>query len=381
MPIAGRAGLSGLTPVALIVAAAIPGAVILAGCGRASPPPPIPKVVNLYIWADYLAPDTIPNFEKQTGIKVNVANFDNLETLEARLLTGHSGFDVVVPTAAFLKHQIKSGAYRTLDHAELPNAVHLDPGLMARVSANDPGNAHAVIYTWGTIGIGYNIGRVAERLAGVAPTSWRVLFEPAIAAKLASCGINVIDDPVAVVQIVLGFLGKDPAAPSAADFAAAEALLLSIRPYLRNIDTSGEIEAMANGDLCISLGYNGDFVQARRRAHDARNGVEIGYRVPEEGTLSWFDTLAMPADAAHVDEAYRLIDYLMSPEVIAAVTNAIGFANANLAATPLIDPAIAADPVVYPTADERRRLRLPAEYSPDQLRAVTRIWQRFKTGQ
>jgi putrescine transport system substrate-binding protein len=337
--------------------------------------------VNLYIWADYLAPDTIPNFEKQTGIKVNVANFDNLETLEARLLTGHSGFDVVVPTAAFLKHQIKSGAYRTLDHAELPNAVHLDPGLMARVSANDPGNAHAVIYTWGTIGIGYNIGRVAERLAGVAPTSWRVLFEPAIAAKLASCGINVIDDPVAVVQIVLGFLGKDPAAPSAADFVAAEALLLSIRPYLRNIDTSGEIEAMANGDLCISLGYNGDFVQARRRAHDARNGVEIGYRVPEEGTLSWFDTLAMPADAAHVDEAYRLIDYLMSPEVIAAVTNAIGFANANLAATPLIDPAIAADPVVYPTADERRRLRLPAEYSPDQLRAVTRIWQRFKTGQ
>ncbi len=297
MPIAGRAGLSGLTPVALIVAAAIPAAVILAGCGRALPPPPIPKVVNLYIWADYLAPDTIPNFEKQTGIKVNVANFDNLETLEARLLTGHSGFDVVVPTAAFLKHQIKSGAYRTLDHAELPNAVHLDPGLMARVSANDPGNAHAVIYTWGTIG------------------------------------------------------------------------------------TSGEIEAMANGDLCISLGYNGDFVQARRRAHDARNGVEIGYRVPEEGTLSWFDTLAMPADAAHVDEAYRLIDYLMSPEVIAAVTNAIGFANANLAATPLIDPAIAADPVVYPTADERRRLRLPAEYSPDQLRAVTRIWQRFKTGQ
>jgi putrescine transport system substrate-binding protein len=340
------------------------------------------KVLNLLTWSDYLAPDTISSFEKQTGIKVRIGYIDSLETLQTRMLTGSSGFDVVVPSGAFyFKQEIRSGAYLPLDNTKLPNRANLDPSLMSQIEPNDPGNAHGVIYTWGTLGIGYNEKMVRERLPKEPLNSWRLLFDPAFAAKLSSCGINLADDAVGIVQLALKYMGRDPNTSRPQDFADVEILLTKIRPFVRNIDTSGEIEAMANGDVCISLAYNGDFVQARSRAKEAKNGINLKYVIPDEGSLIWFSLLAIPKDAPHVANAHLFINYLMNPQVIANITNFIGNANANSAATPLLDASIASDTAIYPTHDEQKRLFLPGEESPEQTRAITRLWQKFKTGQ
>jgi putrescine transport system substrate-binding protein len=339
------------------------------------------KVLNLYIWTDYLAPDTIASFEKQTGVKVRVSYFDTNETLEGRILTGSSGFDVVLPTAPYLQRQIRSGAYLPLDKTKLPNIANLDPAIMARVALNDPGNAHGVVYAWGTYGIGYNAKMVAEALPNVPLNSWRLIFDPAFAAKLAKCGINLLDAPAGVVRLVLRYLGKNPDAPTAQDLADVEAVLSKIRPYIRTIDSSINIQAMANGDICVALGYNGDFVQARNRAKEAKNGIKIGYVIPEEGSLLWFDMLAIPRDAPNVANAHLFINYLMTPQVIANISNFIGFANANSAASPLLDATIVADTIIYPPRDQQQRLFVQSEDSPEQSRAITRIWQKFKTAQ
>jgi putrescine transport system substrate-binding protein len=339
------------------------------------------KVLNLYIWTDYLAPDTIASFEKQTGIKVRVSYFDTNETLEGRMLTGSSGFDVVVPTAPYLQRQMRSGAYLALDKSKLPNLANLDPEIMSRVALNDPGNVHAVVYAWGTYGIGYNAKMVAAALPDVPLNSWRLIFDPAFAAKLAKCGINFLDAPAGVVRLVLAYLGKNPDAPTAQDLADVEAVLRKIRPYIRTIDSSINIQAMANGDICVALGYNGDFVQARNRAKEAKNGMQIGYLIPDEGSLLWFDMLAIPRDAPNAANAHLFINYLMNPQVIANISNFIGFANANSAASPLLDASIVADPIIYPPPGQRRRLFVQSEDSPEQSRAITRLWQKFKTAQ
>jgi putrescine transport system substrate-binding protein len=339
------------------------------------------KVVNLYIWADYMAPDTITSFEKLTGIKVHASYFDSYETLEARMLAGHSGFDVVVPTSGTFAREIHSGAYLPLDKTRLPNLVNLDPVIMGKAALSDPGNAHGVVYMSSTYGISFNTKLVAERLPKVAFTSWRLILDPVFASKLAPCGINFIDDPVGVAQIVLKYLGRDPTAPSSQDFSDVEKVLLAVRPYIRNIDTAGEISAFANGDICVSLDYNGNFVQATKRAKEAKNGIRLDYVIPDEGSLVGFDFLAVPKDAPHVANAYLLIDYLMDPQVAAHISNAIGSANANLAATPLLDASIASNPAIYPTREEQQRLFPQSETSGEQSRAITRIWQRFKTGE
>ncbi len=339
------------------------------------------RVLNLYIWTDYLAPDTIASFEKQTGIKVRASYFDTNETLESRMLTGNSGFDVVVPTAPFLQRQIESGAYRTLDKKQLPNLRNLDPLLMSRVALNDPGNEHAIIYAWGTYGIGYNTKMVAAALPDVPADTWRLIFDPVLAAKLSACGINVVDEPTGVVRLVLKFLGKDPNALNPQNLAEIERLLIRIRPYIRNINSSSYIEALANGDICVALGYNGDIVQARNRANEAKNGIKIDYAIPAEGSEIWFDTLAIPRDAPHVENAHRFINYIMTPQVIADISNFTGFANANSAAAPLLKASIAADPAIYPPPDQQARLFVQLEDAPEQTRAITRLWQKFKTGQ
>jgi putrescine transport system substrate-binding protein len=338
-------------------------------------------VLNLFIWTDYLAPDTIASFEKQTGVKVRVSYFDTNETLESRMLTGSSGFDVVVPTAPFFQRQIRSGAYLPLDKSKLPNLVNLDPAIMSRVALNDPGNVHGVVYAWGTYGIGYNAKMVAEVLPDVPLKSWRLIFDPAYAARLAKCGINLLDAPAGVVRLVLRYLGKNPNAPSMQDLADVESVLSKIRPYIRTIDSSIGIQAMASGDICVALGYNGDFVQASNRAKEAKNGIKIGYVIPDEGSLLWFDMLAIPRDAPNVANAHLFINFLMTPQVIANISNFIGFANANSAASPLLDASIAADTVMYPTPDQQQRLFVQSEDSPERSRAITRIWQKFKTAQ
>jgi putrescine transport system substrate-binding protein len=237
------------------------------------------------------------------------------------------------------------------------------------------------VYAWGTYGIGYNVKMLAEALPNVPLNSWRLIFDPAYAAKLAKCGINLLDAPAGVVRLVLKYLGKNPDAPSPQDLADVETVLSKIRPYIRTIDSSIGIQAMANGDICIALGYNGDFVQARNRAKEAKNGMKIGYLIPDEGSLLWFDMLAIPRDAPNVENAHLFINYLMNPQVIANISNFIGFANANSAASPLLDASIIADTIVYPTRDQQQRLFVQSEDSPEQSRAITRLWQKFKTAQ
>jgi putrescine transport system substrate-binding protein len=374
------------------VAAALVAAAVLslAACQRRAAPgepasPPrrqdAAQVLDLYIWSDYLAPDTIPGFEQATGIKVRVAYFDTNETLESHVLTGHSGYDVVVPTAPFFERQIKSGAYQPLDKRQLPNWPKLDPAIMQRVARNDPGNSHGIVYAWGTYGIGYNERLVAAALPGVKLDSWKILFDPEYASRLAKCGISTIDAPAGIVRLVLQYLGRDPNAPTAQDLADAEATLRRVRPFIRTIDTGSIIEAIANGDMCIGIGYNGDFYQARKRAREAQNGIKIAYLIPQEGSLLWFDMLAIPRDAPHAGNAHRFLNYLMEPRVIANFTNFVGNANANSAATPLIDPLTAEDPAVYPPAAVMQRLFVQTEDPPERARAITALWQRFKTAQ
>jgi putrescine transport system substrate-binding protein len=339
------------------------------------------KVLNLYIWSDYLAPNTVSDFEKTAGIKVHTAYYDSNETLETKLLAGSSGFDIVVPTASYFERQIKAGVYLTLDKSRLPNLKNMDPKLMSRVAAHDPDNAHGVIYLWGTNGLGYNAKMVKALMPDAPLDSWRLVFDPAVAAKVAPCGISVLDSPAEMMRAVFNYLGKDPNSSKPEDLAAAAEVLKKIRPYIRNINSSEYIEALANGDLCVSVGYNGDVMQARDRAHDANKGIDIQYSIPKEGTILWFDMLAIPKDAPDPDSAYAFMNYAMTPQVIADVSNFKRYANANLASDPLVHADVKADPAIYPTPEEFARLSVQLADTPEQTRAITRVWQEFKAAQ
>jgi len=370
-------------------------ALLLSACGGrsktgnsstadAAPKPGDPdsgKVLNLYIWSDYLAPNALSDFEKQTGIKVHVAYFDANETLETQLLVGHSGFDIVVPTASYFERQIKAGVYLALDKSKLPNLKNMDPQLMSRVALHDPENAHGVIYTWGTNGIGYNEKMVRALLPDAPLGSWRLVFDPAVASKIAKCGISVLDSPAEMMRAVLNYLGRDPNSQKSEDLAAAQATLTQIRPYIRNINSSEYIEALANGDLCVAVGYNGDVLQARDRARDAGKGIENKYVVPKEGSILWFDMLAIPKDAPDPDSAYAFMNTMMTPRVSADVADFRRYATANAAAQPLVKPEVLNDPGIYPPPELRQKLAVQLADSPEQTRAITRVWQKFKTGQ
>jgi putrescine transport system substrate-binding protein len=365
-------GKSGTEGTAQVAASSAPEAAAAASSG---------KVLNLYIWSDYLAPNALPDFEKQTGIKVHVSYFDTNETLETRLLAGHSGFDVVVPTASYFERQIKAGVYLTLDQSKLPNLKNMDAQLMSRVALHDPDNAHGVIYTWGTNGIGYNEKMIKALLPDAPVDSWRMVFDPAVAAKIAKCGISVLDSPAEMVRMVLSYLGRDPNSQKAEDLAAGEAALTKIRPYIRNINSSEYIEALANGDICLAVGYNGDVLQARDRARDANKGIDIRYVVPKGGSILWFDMLTVPKDAPDPESAYAFLNYMMTPQVAADVSDFRRYATANAAALPLVQPAVRDDPGIYPPKELRQKLAVQLADSADQTRAITRVWQKFKTGQ
>ncbi len=351
--------------------------------GPASAPSDSAKVLNLYIWSDYLAADTLPNFEKQTGIKVNVAYFDNNETLETKLLAGRSGLRTiaVVPTASYFERQIKAGVYLPLDKSKLPNLRYMDGLLMQKVAMHDPGNAHGVIYMWGTNGVGYNEKLVRALLPNAPLDSWRMVFDPAVASKVAKCGISILDSPAEMMRAVYSYLGKDPNSQSPDDLAQAEAVLTKIRPYIRTINSSEYIEALANGDICLAVGYNGDVLQARDRAREAGKGIEIKYVVPKEGSILWFDILAIPKDAPHPDSAYAFLNYILTPKVIADISNFKRYANADAQAQSLIDPSVRDDPGIYPPVEQRQKLAVQLADSADQTRAITRVFQKFKTGQ
>jgi putrescine transport system substrate-binding protein len=339
------------------------------------------NVVNLYIWSDDMAPDTLRSFERRTGVKVNVTYFDTLAVLETQLLTGKTGFDVLITTPPFFRGLIGARAFRPLDKQLLPNLANLDPGLMAKIAADDPGNVYAVIYTWGTNGISFNENNLSAILPKHTLDSWNLIFDPAVARELAACHINTVDTPASVVPIALSYLGRNLENPSSKDLDDVSDLLSKIRPYFHNIDTGGQVEAMANGDACVAIDSNSNAFVARRRAKEAGNGVAVNYVIPKEGSLIWFDLFAIPRDAPHVANAHRLINYFLEPQTIADITDYLGLANANSAATPLLDPAIASDPMVYPPRETLNRLSPYPEYTPEQRRAITRLWQKFKTGQ
>jgi putrescine transport system substrate-binding protein len=339
------------------------------------------KVLNLYIWSDYLAQDTLPAFEQATSIKIHVAYYDTNETLETKLLAGSSGFDIVVPSGSYFERQIKAGAFLTLDKSKLPNLKNMDPALMAKVAHHDADNAHGVIYMWGTNGIGYNEQMVKALVPDAPLDSWRLVLDPAVASKVAKCGISILDSPAEMLRGVYSYLGKDPNSQSAEDLAAAEQVLLKIRPYVRNINSSEYIEALANGDLCIAVGYNGDVMQARDRAREANKGIDIKYAVPKEGSIVWFDMLAIPKDAPNPESAYIFMNYMMDPHVIANISNFKRYANANAASAPFVLPAVKNDPGIYPPPAQFEKLVVQQADSGEQTRAITRMWQKFKTGQ
>jgi len=355
------------------------------GAATAGTPPASPaaeeKVLNVYNWSDYVDPKVIEEFQKETGIKVRYDVFDSNEVLETKLLTGNSGYDVVVPSAYFLERQVKAGVFRTLDRAKLPNLDNLDPDLVQRVAEHDPGNRHGVIYMWGTTGIGYDEAKVRRILPDAPVDSWRLIFDPAVLAKFKDCGVSVLDDPTDMVATILLYLGRDPNSESPADLKTAEAALLAIRPYVRTITSAQYLDALASGEICIAVGYSGDLLQARDRAKEAGRAGEIRYAVPREGAMLWFDTLAIPADARHPDNAQAFINFLMRPEIAAANSNFVKYANANVKATPLVIPAVRDDPSVYPPPAVKARLRTNLAKSPEFTRLLNRTWTRFTTGQ
>jgi putrescine transport system substrate-binding protein len=340
------------------------------------------KILNIYNWSDYIAPDTVAKFEAETGIKVNYDVYDSNEVLEAKLLAGKSGYDLVVPSASpFLARQIKAKAYRKLDKAKLKNYDNLDKQILASQAVPDPGNLYGVPYLWGTTGFGYNVAKVKAALGDAAPLdSMAMIFDPEIAKKLAPCGISLLDSALDVFPAALAYIGRDPTSKASADLEAAVAVVSKIRPYIKKFHSSQYINDLANGDLCISLGYSGDIVQARTRAAEAKNGIEIAYTIPKQGAQLSTDMMAIPASAQHPDNAHLFIDFILRPEVIAAITNAVGYPNPNALATDMIDEDIRNDPSVYPPDAVRAKFFVDKPASADYERARTRAWTKLKSG-
>jgi putrescine transport system substrate-binding protein len=339
------------------------------------------KVVNIYNWSDYIDPGVLKDFESQTGIKVNYDVFDSNEVLETKLLAGNTGYDIVVPTANFLERQVKAGVFQKLDKSRLPNLKNVDPEILRRIALHDPGNEHGVNYLWGTSGLGYNVAKIHERMPDAPIDSWRMLYDPAIVSKFKDCGVSVFDAPSEVVSTVLIFLGKNPNSLSPDDLAQAEKVLLSIRPYLRYVDTERYIEDLANGETCLALGWGGDVLQARNRAREAGKAIDIKFSLPREGGVIFFDMLAIPADAPHPLNALMFINYLLQPEIAARNSNLIHYANSIPASLPMVADSVKNDPNIYPPPAVMAKLVPNLAQPAGYTRLLTRTWTRFKTGQ
>jgi putrescine transport system substrate-binding protein len=339
-------------------------------------------VLNVYNWSDYIAEDTIQKFEAETGIQVNYDTFDSNELVEAKLLAGSSGYDVVVPSGFFLERQIAAGIFQPLDKSKLPNLSNMDPAVMEATAAHDPGNQYALDYMWGTTGIGYNVAAVTERLGPDQPLdTWDIVFKPEIVSKLADCGVTILDAPAEIMATALNYLGLDPNSESTEDLARAEELLMSIRPHVRSFNSSTYIDELGNGEVCLSVGYSGDVFIAQAAAEEAGQGVEIAYVIPKEGALQWYDMFAIPADAPHPDNAHKFIDFMLRPDIAAANTNYVFYASGNKAALELIDEEVKNDPAIYPTPEVAAELFTLKAHSPDYDEVLTEAWQRIKAGQ
>lgn len=339
------------------------------------------QTVHIYNWSDYIGENTLANFEAKTGIKPVYDVFDSNETLEGKLLAGRTGYDVVVPSNHFLGKQIKAGAFQKLDRAKLPNWNNLDPALLKQLETNDPGNQYAVPYLWGTNGIGYNVEKVKEVLGVDEIDSWSVLFEPENIKKLSQCGVAFLDSADEMIPAMLNYLGLNPNSTNPDDYAKAEAKLLEVRPYVTYFHSSKYIGDLANGNICVAAGFSGDILQAADRAEEAGKGIDIAYAIPKEGANLWFDMLAIPADSANTDQALAFINYLLDPQVIAEVSDYVGYANPNTKAGELMDQDVRNDPSVYPPQAVLDKLYISAELPVKVQRLMTRAWTKVKSGQ
>jgi len=335
--------------------------------------------VRFYNWSDYIAEDTIEKFTAATGIDVIYDMFDSNEVLEAKVLTGQSGYDLVVPTSDFMARQIEAGAYQKLDKSKIPNYKNLDPKVLASLDSFDPGAQYSVPYLWGTTGIGYNVEKVAERLGEDFDTvTWDMVFDPKVASKLADCGVTMLDAPSEIYLSALVYLGLDPYTRDTADFDKATDLLKSVRKHITYFHSSNYITDLANGDICVAVGWSGDIFMAALRAEEAENGNEIAYVIPKEGALLWSDMLVIPASASNVDEAHAMINFILDAQIGADITNYVWYASPNKAAREFIDPEVLEHPGIFP--GEETRL-ITNQVRPKKIdRVITRGWTKVKSG-
>ena len=339
------------------------------------------KVVNVYNWYDYVDAAVLEQFQQETGIKLNYDVYDSNEQLEAKLMAGGSGYDVVVPTGNFLERQVKAGIYMELDRSKLSNYGNLDPVLAKTISGHDPDNKHNVPWAWGTIGVGVNVDMVKERMGDDAPVdSLDLVFKAEYASKLADCGIGVVDSPSEVMGVALHYLGLDPNSEKKSDLKQATEMLSAVRPHFKHFNTANMINDLASGELCAVLTYNGDVGTAAARAEEVGSGVNLSYSIPKEGTLAWFDLMAVPADAPNADEAHQFINFMLRPESAAGIANYVYFAVANKAAEPLLLDDVKNDPGIYPPQDVLDKLFVLNAHTAKYDRVLTRAWTNFKTG-
>ena len=340
------------------------------------------KILNVYNWSDYIAEDTIANFEKETGIKVRYDNFDNNEILHAKLVAGKTGYDIVVPSSYWAKLQADGGLLQKLDKSKLPNWKNLDPVLLEQLAKLDPGNQYQVNWMWGYTTIGINVDKVKAALGGMPmpENAWDLAFKPEYISKLKSCGVSFLDSPTEIVPAALHYLGKPAYSKNQADYSGVGPLLKSVRPYVTLFSSSGYINDMANGSICMALGWSGDINIARQRAIDGKTGQKIEALIPKTGGILFFDTMVIPADAPHPDNAHKWINYILRPEVAAGLTNKVFYANPNKASRPFVKPEIANNPTVFPNDDQLRSMAAPDAIGNDIRRTMTRLYTSFKTG-
>lgn len=340
------------------------------------------KVLNVYNWSDYIAEDTIQNFEKETGIKVRYDTYDNNEILHAKLVAGKTGYDIVVPSSTFARMQIDGGLLTKLDKAQLPNLKNMDSDIQAQIANIDPGNQYLVNWLWGYTTIGINTAKVKAALGAepIPANVWELFFNPKYVSKLKSCGVSVLDAPTEVLPAALHFLGKDPYSKNPADYKDAAELLKSVRPHVTLFSSSGYINDLASGSLCLSLGWSGDINIARKRALEAKNGQDVVAFVPKNGGLLFFDMMAIPADASHPKNAHAFINYIMRPEVHASITNKVNYANPNKESRKFVNETVAKNPSVFPSSADMANMVAPKALTNDVRRLATRTFTGFKTG-
>ncbi|SFL74815.1 polyamine ABC transporter substrate-binding protein [Shimia aestuarii] len=337
--------------------------------------------VHVYNWSDYIDEELLTKFEEETGIKLIYDVFDSNDVLETKMLAGKSGYDVVVPSGTFLQRQIQAGAFQKLDKSKLSNMGNMWDVILDRTAKYDPNNEYSINYMWGTTGLGVNVGKVQEVLGEDAPIgSLALVFDPANMEKLASCGVHFLDAPDEMIPAALAYLGEDPNSHDKDVIAKAEPVLEAVRPYIQKFHSSEYINALANGDICVAMGWSGDILQARDRAWEAENGVEIAYNAPSEGALMWFDQMAIPVDAPNPDAAHKFLNFIMDAGNMAAASNYVYYANGNKASQPMLEEDVIGDPAIYPDEATLNNLYTTTPYPPKTQRVVTRMWTKVKSG-